>query len=105
MKLADYSIATIAAQFLMAAGVCHADEYKEYNGEWAAKFAQQHFDTSYSQNPFHDFSSQTGGNCTNFVSQSIIAGLIKSDSLNEVYNARYDFDVDSGCYGNGLPAQ
>ena len=46
-----------------------ADEYVEYDGYWAAKYAEENYDKPYgSKNPFPDFNNVVdGGNCTNFV--------------------------------------
>lgn len=76
-----------------------ADEYKTYDGSWAAKYAIANYNQSYNTNPFDDYENvEVGGNCTNFVSQSIIAGLIKSSSMQNVYNNRKNFDIDHTCY-------
>src|SRR5690349_2363211 len=44
------------------------------------------------QNPFSNF----GDNCTNFVSQAIMAGMIMRTSPADVYARRYDFMADLG---------
>lgn len=46
-------------------------------------------------NPFPDLGSQTsGGNCTNFASQSILAGLTGKTSPVDVYNQRNSFLIE-----------
>ncbi len=47
---------------------------------------------------FHDFSNE-GGDCTNFASQAILAGLTHSTSRATVWNARYQFQ-DKAYPGN-----
>lgn len=82
----------------------NADVYKTYDGAWAAKYALKNYNQPYSSkgNPFQNFEKrdtagnliQDGGNCTNFVSQALIAGFIQSDSMKTVFDNRYEFDTD-----------
>ena len=80
-----------------------ADEHVQYDPYWAARYAEENYDKPYgSQNPFPDFDNVVeGGNCTNFVSQALIAGFLGTDSPQEVYDDRDQFDIDKDCYLNG----
>lgn len=65
-----------------------------YDGGYAATYARNNawmpYGSGYDQNPFYNF----GNNCANFVSQAIIAGMVKNTNPRDVYNRRYDFAVD-----------
>ncbi|MCX7112753.1 MAG: amidase domain-containing protein [Proteobacteria bacterium] len=85
--------------------VANADTYKTYDGAWAAKYALKNYDQPYPPskgNPFQNFEKRDsagnlipdGGNCTNFVSQALIAGFIQNDSMKKVFENRYEFDTD-----------
>lgn len=77
-----------------------ADSHTYYDASWAVSYATTNYNTSYGsgggQNPFGDYSGDYGGNCTNFVSQAIMAGMVDSNSLSTVFGSRYDFDIDAG---------
>lgn len=81
-----------------------ADSYRAYDPDWAVDYALTNYNTAYGtgsgQNPFHDYSGLSGGNCTNFASQVIMAGLVQSDNMSTVYGQRanYDIDIGSGYY-------
>ena len=89
---------------LFFANSANADVYKTYDGTWAAKYATKNYLQSYSPkgNPFQNFEKRDsagklipdGGNCTNFVSQALIAGFIQSDSMKTAFDNRYEFDTD-----------
>ncbi|CAM2008804.1 amidase domain-containing protein [Acanthopleuribacter pedis] len=83
----------------------YADDYEEYNAAYAAAYAIKNYNLAYgngsSQNPFTDYDGETeGGNCTNFVSQCLVAGFIQTTSPKKVFQERFDFDTDrnSGSY-------
>lgn len=65
-----------------------------YDGASAAAYARNNAWMSYgsgnNQNPFHNFPN----NCANFVSQAIVAGMVKKTNPRDVYNRRYDFTAD-----------
>jgi hypothetical protein len=65
-----------------------------YDGGYAATYARNNawmsYGYGYNQNPFYNFPN----NCANFVSQAIIAGMVKKTNPLDVYNRRYDFAVD-----------
>lgn len=70
--------------------------YRSYDPNPAVSYAKNNYDLPYgSQNPFHDYPYSVGGNCTNFASQAIIAGLTGETSPNGVYNRRKDFIADA----------
>lgn len=90
---------TVCVVLLMICSVAFADEFTSYSGSYAASYAQRNYNKSYGsgtyQNPFGDFDGEViGGNCTNFVSQCLIAGFIRSLDPRVVYSRRYDFDID-----------
>ncbi|WP_295447629.1 amidase domain-containing protein [uncultured Thiodictyon sp.] len=100
MKLVN-KVAAIGAVFALSSAVS-ADVFKAYDGSWAAKYAIKNYRQPYAAgtttgNPFRNFSILEGGNCTNFVSQALIAGFIKSDVMRTVFDNRYEFDTDFGC--------
>jgi len=77
-----------------------ADSHTYYNPNWASGYATAHYNTPYGsgngQNPFHDYSSLSdGGNCTNFVSQAIIAGMDNTQTMSTIYTDRVNFDIDA----------
>lgn len=65
-----------------------------YDGGQAATYARNNAWMAYgwasNQNPFTGFQN----NCANFVSQAIVAGMIKKTNPWDVYNRRYDFAAD-----------
>lgn len=77
-----------------------ADSYRTYDPAWAVDYASTNYNTSYgsgsSQNPFSDYSGASGGNCTNFVSQAIMAGFVDTDSMSTTYAQRSNYDIDKG---------
>ena len=84
---------------LLLISVAHADSYTSYSSSYAVNYATNNYDRPYGsssgQNPFGDYSNLYGGNCTNFVSQAIIGGMINSNSAITVYGRRGDFDIDA----------
>jgi len=83
-----------------------ADEPRRYNPRFAVWYAVTHHQTSYGsapdQNPFRDYDNLDSngnlidcGNCTNFVSQVIIAGLSKKLRMDRVFDERWNFDIDA----------
>jgi hypothetical protein len=69
------------------------------NRDMVARYARENWNRTYgtgsTQNPFCNYGSQTsGGNCTNFASQAIMAGLVGSSNPQTVYSRRRDFQVD-----------
>lgn len=66
-----------------------------YTKNAAIQYALNYVETTTS---FPDYTT-LGGNCTNFVSQAILAGLIGNSDKNYVYNRRdyYLADRDKGC--------
>lgn len=60
----------------------------------AALYARINYSDRSGPAPFPNFDA-SGGNCVNFVSQCILAGLTGSASPPAVYARRYDFDIDS----------
>lgn len=77
------------------------DIQRNYHGDSAAKYALKYWDwnnpTSQLANPFPDFETiGSNNNCTAFVSQSLIAGLMRTDSSSTVWDSRYAFDADKG---------
>ncbi len=90
---------TACFALLMTFSAAFGDDFRSYSGSYAAAYAQRNYDTNYGsrphQNPFGDFDGEViGGNCTNFVSQCLIAGFIRSVDPHTVYARRYDFDID-----------
>lgn len=76
-----------------------ADEYRTYSGSSAASYALGNYNRAYGisswENPFTDYSSLlVGGNCTNFVSQAILGGLLRTSSAKTAFDKRQDFDID-----------
>jgi len=85
---------------LLGASQASADTYRVYSGSSAAAFAAANYDRVYGsgsgQNPFGNYSGNSGGNCTNFVSQAILGGLLGTTSVSNAYSHRYGFDIDAG---------
>ena len=73
-----------------------------YNGGSAVRYALANWNRRYgpgpNDNPFRDYSTgELGGNCTNFASQVIAAGLLGyTSSAREVYARRGEFLADRG---------
>jgi hypothetical protein len=65
-----------------------------YDGGYAATYARNNawmaYGTGYNQNPFTNFSD----NCAHFVSQAIVAGMVRKTNPWDVYNRRFDFQAD-----------
>lgn len=65
-----------------------------YDGGYAATYARNNawmaYGSGYNQNPFTSFQN----NCANFVSQAIMAGMVRKTNPREVFNRRYDFIAD-----------
>lgn len=65
-----------------------------YDGGYAATYARNNawmaYGTAYNQNPFYNFPN----NCANFVSQAIVAGMVKKTNPWDVYYRRFDFAAD-----------
>jgi hypothetical protein len=78
-------------------GVCKT---KKYNPEMGASYARKNAYVLYEpqgSNRFHDFGTQSdGGNCANYGSQSLLGGLLESDSLDVVYDRRMEFADKDG---------
>lgn len=75
-----------------------------YSPSKAVEYAHLYYDTPYGGygNKYHDFGGEvSGGNCTNFVNQALVAGLIGIADNTAVYNARFTY-VDSGYLVNGI---
>lgn len=62
-----------------------------YDGASAANYARSNAHIPLNQSPFYNF----GNVCASFVSQSVIAGMIKTSSAQTVFNRRADFKADS----------
>lgn len=83
------------------------DSFTSYNTTKAAEYAKNNSNIPYNikgrssefYNPFADYANY-GGNCTNFVSQSILGGMIGTNKTYKAYKKRYDFDADRYSYGN-----
>jgi hypothetical protein len=75
------------------------DAKKTYNATNAVTYALNNYSVPYGssggQNPFHNYGTLTAGNCTNFVSQAIMAGLSGQTTLTGAYNERFRYDVDA----------
>lgn len=104
MKL-PVRILALFVMFAIAPGMLLADSYRQYYVSYAVDYAERYYDEPYgssgSNNRFHDYGYlANGGNCTNFVSQAIMAGLVRSTSSSTVFSSRYDYDIDasSGSY-------
>lgn len=65
-----------------------------YDGGYASTYARNNawmsYGSGYNQNPFNNFPN----NCANFVSQAIIAGMIKKTNPSDVFFRRFDFTAD-----------
>jgi hypothetical protein len=65
-----------------------------YDGGYAATYARNNawmaYGPGYNQNPFFNFPN----NCANFVSQAIMAGMVKKTNPTDVFYSRYDFLAD-----------
>lgn len=73
----------------------------EYNANIAIDYALKNINKSYKsgnkENPFSDYGYlKDGGNCTNFASQVIMAGLSKTSDINTIFNSRYEYKADMG---------
>ncbi len=77
-----------------------ADTYKVYDPVDAIDYALTNYNMAYGsgggQNPFYNYDALFGGNCTNFASQVLMAGLVQSDSPSYVYGQRTNYDIDIG---------
>lgn len=78
--------------------------YKKYNSGVAVAYAKAHFNTPYNTNKgnlFPNFDGVlSGGNCTNFISQAILAGLVGSTTIKTIYDQRKEFDADKSSSQN-----
>lgn len=75
------------------------DVRRTYRASDAVSYADRNWNRTYgtgaSQNPWGNYGGASGGgNCTNFVSQAIIGGLIRDRDAWDTFNARTDFDID-----------
>src|SRR5438105_10138388 len=65
-----------------------------YDGGYAATYARNNawmiYGPGYNQNPFFNFPN----NCANFVSQAIMAGMVKKTNPSDVFFSRYYFLAD-----------
>lgn len=95
--------ALVLITFLLASGSTFADTYKVYDANDAAAYATHNYNRTYgsssSHNPFHNYDHIAGGNCTNFVSQALIAGFVGSRDTSAVFPQRFNYDIDRN--GNG----
>jgi hypothetical protein len=68
-----------------------------FNGSLAGAYA-----SAYYNNPNTHFTDYTslGGDCTNFVSQSILAGLVQSTNKTTVYNARTTYQDKANSFND-----
>lgn len=86
------------AKFVQSRSFYGEDDYPtQYNPESAVQYALDNYDKKYSggQNEFPDFENRTlGGNCTNFASQVLVAGLSGFKKVSEVFQHRLRFDTD-----------
>lgn len=65
-----------------------------YNPDIAVEYAQKYAKIVVPR--FQDYTNYpNGGNCTNFVSQAILAGLVGSSNVDEVYRKRLNYVVDN----------
>lgn len=80
-------------------------QHWDYAPASAIAYATTYYDAPYSNtgpssapllNPFTDYSQVSGGNCANFGSQSIVAGLIGVSDIEKVFEHRIDFTADRG---------
>jgi len=75
---------------------------KKYNAGWAVNYARANWNRPYgsgaSQNPFYNFADVVlGGNCANFASQVVMAGLeARTSSAREIFGARTTYLADKG---------
>lgn len=76
-----------------------------YNSTKAVEYAKNNVFTDYGSsthdehvNPFTDYTNY-GGNCTNFVSQSILGGLVGTNKTYKAYNKRRNFASDRYIHG------
>lgn len=68
-----------------------------YSFTAAKTYAVNNYNVPYNSttgNLFPNFGTSGGGNCTNFASQSILAGLTGKTSPSEVFLKRYNFAID-----------
>ena len=86
------------------------DTPQTYNPDWAVKYALENYNRVYgagpNDTPFPSYPPReitlpdgskvwVGGNCTNFVSRAIIAGLVKDSNAGKVFGRIGDFDIDA----------
>lgn len=78
----------------------NADVYAKYNSSKASEYAYnnayipyKNISNSEHYNQFADY-KYYGGNCTNFVSQSILGGLVGTNKTYKAYNKKSLFDID-----------
>lgn len=85
-------------------------QYSTYDPASAANYATNNYNRAYGaaagQNPYPSFpvvyirvagkQVATQGNCTNFVSQALVGGMIRSNDAASVWARRGDFAVDKG---------
>lgn len=78
----------------------------QYNSGIAVEYATKYWNTPYLKpsggaNLFTNY-EESGGNCANFVSQSILAGLVKSTRMDKVYEARLKYTDKVGGWYAGI---
>jgi Putative amidase domain len=83
----------------LTGGPSSADSYRAYDAASAASYALANYNKAYGigglQNPFKNYGSlESGGNCTNFVSQALLGGFLNTSSPKTAYDSRFDFDID-----------
>lgn len=68
----------------------------QYNANTAVAFAKA-YATKSTAPPFMDYTHfANGGNCANFVSQAILAGLVGNSNVNTIYQKRRNYLIDKG---------
>src|SRR5213083_456572 len=97
IKFRKYSTAFFTILFLgIVSQIYSAPQRWAYNAASAVTYARNNVNVAYgtrsSENPFGKFENQ----CTNFVSQSILAGLTNMLTLKDVFARRSYFAADRG---------
>jgi hypothetical protein len=101
----DFIVNNVPFGSLLATSSATPQSVYTYNSGAAATYAITNWDTGKvpygSANPFHDYynfvdAKGNGGNCTNFASQCIMAGLVGSYKPSVVFESRGKFIADKG---------
>ncbi len=74
--------------------------FHPFNAQWAADYANKYWEEGYiGIGKFHCYCSvRDAGDCANFISQCILAGLAKTSNGKEVFASRLKFQDRSGKY-------